>query len=162
VIWWPAAPRGSLRGSTRSRRSTVCLGSTSIGRRIVPPFYVGGTGTRSRPGSTSSRCLLSGKALQKFLCAEVRTETGRWKDGQKIRDLQADERCCRSVLDFLSDVWVEGQPRPAEAAALSCVRKASGGGGGNSPLVTRQATTGDIYTRGGKLPPWVSGRVSDV
>jgi len=44
----------------------------------------------------------------------------------------------------LSDVWVEGQPRPAEAAALSCVRKSSGGGGGNSPLVTRQAATGDI------------------
>jgi len=44
----------------------------------------------------------------------------------------------------LSDVWVEGQPGPAEAAALSCVRKSSGGGGGNSPLVTRQAATGDI------------------
>jgi len=44
----------------------------------------------------------------------------------------------------LSDVWVEGQSRPAEAAALSCVQKSSGGGGGNSPLVTRQAATGDI------------------
>jgi len=63
---------------------------------------------------------------------------------------------------MMSEIWVEVQPRLDEAAALSCIRKASGGGGGNSPLVTRQAATGDIYTGGGKLPPWVSGRVSDV
>jgi len=44
----------------------------------------------------------------------------------------------------LSDIWVEGQPRLDEATVLSCVRKSSGGGGGNSPLVTRQAATGDI------------------
>jgi len=44
----------------------------------------------------------------------------------------------------LSEIWVEVQPRLDEAAALSCVRKSSGGGGGNSPLVTRQAATGDI------------------
>jgi len=54
-----------------------------------------------------------------------------------------DSRMYRRRLQ-LSDVWVKGQPRPAEAAALSCVRKSSGGGGGNSPLVTRQAATGDI------------------
>jgi len=70
--------------------------------------------------------------------------------------------CCSSVRGEVSEIWVEVQPRLDEAAALSCVRKASGGGGGNSPLVTRQAATGDIYTGGGKLPPWVSGRVSDV
>ena len=44
----------------------------------------------------------------------------------------------------MSDVWVEGQPRPGEAGVLSCVQKASGGGGGNSPLVTRQVATDDI------------------
>ena len=58
------------------------------------------------------------------------------------------ERFFCPVLAFriikLSDMWVKGQPRPAEAAALSCVWKLSGGGGGNSPLVTRQAATGDI------------------
>jgi len=47
----------------------------------------------------------------------VRTETGRWKDGQKIRDLQADERCCRSVLDFLSPSYV-GRRVPAEGGAV--------------------------------------------
>jgi len=52
--------------------------------------------------------------------------------------------CCSSVRGVVSDVWVEGQPRPAEAAALSCIRKSSGGAGGYSPLVTRQAATGDI------------------
>jgi len=52
--------------------------------------------------------------------------------------------CCSSVRGEVSDVWVVGQPRLAEAAALSCVWKSSGGGGGNSPLVTRQAATSDI------------------
>jgi len=61
----------------------------------------------------------------------------------------------------MSDVWVEGQPRPDEAVALSCIWKSSGGGGGNSPLVTRQVATGDIQTAGGKFPPRVSGRVGD-
>jgi len=42
------------------------------------------------------------KAQQKILWEEVRKETGRWKDRWKIRDLQADERCSRAVLDFLS------------------------------------------------------------
>jgi len=70
--------------------------------------------------------------------------------------------CCSSVRGEVSEIWVEVQPTLDEAAALSCVQKASGGGGGNSSLVTRQAATGDIYTGGGKLPPWVSGRVSDV
>jgi len=69
--------------------------------------------------------------------------------------------CCSSVRGEVSDVWVEGQPRHTEAAALSCVRKSSGGGGGNSPLVTRQAATGDIKTGGDKLLPRASGRVGD-
>jgi len=60
-----------------------------------------------------------------------------------------------------SDVWVESQPRPGKAVALSCVWKSSGGRGGNSPLVTWQVTTDDIQTGGGKLPPRVSGRVGD-
>ena len=42
------------------------------------------------------------KAQQKILWAEVKKETGRWKDRWKIRDLLADERCARPVLDFLS------------------------------------------------------------
>jgi len=54
--------------------------------------------------------------------------------------------CCSSVRGEVSDVWVEGQPRPDEAAALSCVRKSSGGRGGKSPLVTRQVATQGIRT----------------
>jgi hypothetical protein len=36
------------------------------------------------------------------LWAEVRKETGRWKSRWRVRDLLADERCNRAVLDFLS------------------------------------------------------------
>jgi len=32
----------------------------------------------------------------------VKKETGRWKDRWKVRDLLADGRCSRAVLDFLS------------------------------------------------------------
>jgi hypothetical protein len=39
---------------------------------------------------------------QKTLWVEVRKETGRWKSRWKIRDLLADKRCSRAVLDFLS------------------------------------------------------------
>jgi len=42
------------------------------------------------------------KAQQKILWAEVRKETGRWKSQWKIRDLLADGRCSRAVLDFLT------------------------------------------------------------
>jgi hypothetical protein len=42
------------------------------------------------------------KEQQKTLWAEVRKETGRWKSRWKVRDLLADERCSRAVLDFLS------------------------------------------------------------
>ena len=65
------------------------------------------------------------------------------------------------IVDSMSNIWVKSQPRPDEAAALSCIWNSSGGRGGNSPLVTRQVTTGDIQTTGGKLPPRVTGRVGD-
>jgi len=39
---------------------------------------------------------------QKALWAEVKKETGRGKNRWKIKDLLADERCSRAVLDFLS------------------------------------------------------------
>jgi hypothetical protein len=42
------------------------------------------------------------KEQQKTVWAEVRKETGRWKSCWKVRDLLADERCNRAVLDFLS------------------------------------------------------------
>jgi hypothetical protein len=42
------------------------------------------------------------KEQQKTLWAEVRKETGRGKSRWKVRDLLADERCSRAVLDFLS------------------------------------------------------------
>jgi ribonuclease HI len=42
------------------------------------------------------------KAQQKILWAEVKKETGRWKDRWKIRDLLADGRCSRAVLEFLA------------------------------------------------------------
>jgi hypothetical protein len=41
------------------------------------------------------------KLQQKTLWAEVRRDTGRGKNRFKIRDLFADERCTRAILDFL-------------------------------------------------------------
>jgi len=46
--------------------------------------------------------------------AEVKKETGRWKDRWKARDLLADAGCSREVLDFLSSTDV-GRRVPAEA-----------------------------------------------
>jgi hypothetical protein len=52
---------------------------------------------------------------QKTLWAEVGKETGRWKSGWTIRDLLADVRCSRAVLDFLSTPDVGRRvPFPAE------------------------------------------------
>jgi hypothetical protein len=57
------------------------------------------------------------KAQQKILWAKVRKETG----SGKVRDLLADERCNRAVLDFLSSTDV-GRWVPAEAEdAMSVV-----------------------------------------
>jgi len=36
----------------------------------------------------------------------VKKETGRWKDRWKVRDLMADGRCSRAVLEFLSSTDV--------------------------------------------------------
>jgi len=63
------------------------------------------------------------KAEQKILWAEVRKETGRWKGRWKVRDLMADERCGRAVLDFLSTTDV-GRRVPAEEDAVSEVSEA--------------------------------------
>jgi len=60
------------------------------------------------------------KAQQKILWAEVRKETGRWKSRWKIRNLLADERCGRAVLDFLSTTnvgrWAPGKEEDAGSA----------------------------------------------
>ena len=54
------------------------------------------------------------KPQQNILWAEVKKETGRWKDRWKVRDLLADGRCSRAVLDFPSSTDV-GRRVPAEA-----------------------------------------------
>ena len=60
------------------------------------------------------------KEQQKTLWAEVRKETGRWKSRWKVRDLLADERCSRAVLDFLSTTDVGRLvPAPVEEDAQS-------------------------------------------
>jgi len=63
------------------------------------------------------------KAQQKILWAEVRKETGEGKDRWKIRNLLADERCGRAVLDFLSTTDV-GRRVPAEEDGVSEVSEA--------------------------------------
>jgi len=59
---------------------------------------------------------------QKALWAEVRKETGRGWDRWKVRDLLADERCVRPVLDFLSATDVGRlAPSTEEEDAVSAV-----------------------------------------
>ena len=60
------------------------------------------------------------KPQQRILWAEVKKETGRWKDRWKVRVLLADGRCSRAVLDFLSATDVG---RRAPAALLQPIRR---------------------------------------
>jgi hypothetical protein len=62
---------------------------------------------------------------QKDLWAEVREETGRGKDRFKIRDLVANTRCSRAVLDFLSNTDV-GRRVPNAAVEEDVRSEASG------------------------------------
>jgi len=52
------------------------------------------------------------KMQQKILWAEVRKETGRGKNRFTIRDLFADERCIRPILDFLRTTRVGARVGP--------------------------------------------------
>ena len=62
------------------------------------------------------------KPQQKALWAEVKKETERWKDRWKMRDLLADGRCSRAVLDFLSATDVGRRvPGVEEDDAVSAV-----------------------------------------
>ena len=62
------------------------------------------------------------KPQQKILWAEVKKEIGRWKDRWKVRDLLADGRCSRAVLDFLSTSDVGRRaPEVEEDDAVSAV-----------------------------------------
>jgi hypothetical protein len=60
------------------------------------------------------------RGQQRTLWAEVRKETGKGKNRWKVRDLLADERCSRAVLDFLATTDVGRRvPAPAEEDAQS-------------------------------------------
>jgi len=58
--------RGSPQGSTNSRPVTAYPGSTYNGRRTTPRPSAGGAGVRSRRGTTSSRCVPSGRASRRY------------------------------------------------------------------------------------------------
>ena len=55
------------------------------------------------------------------LWAEVKKETGRWKDRWKVKDLLADGRCSRAVLDFLAATDVGRRVPVEEEDAVSAV-----------------------------------------
>jgi len=55
------------------------------------------------------------KMQQKTLWAEVRRKTGKGKNRFRIRDLLADERCTRPVLDFLHTTGVGSMVGPKAA-----------------------------------------------
>jgi hypothetical protein len=120
---------------SRQRPDQTVAGST---KRLASRFYQLKTGhylsgrhlnwTKKRPTARCWWCsyriqtrehdlkvCLSWKEQQKTLWAEVRKETGKWKSRWKVRDLLADERCSRAVLDFLSTTDVGRLvPAPAE------------------------------------------------
>ena len=128
----PGAPKGSPHGSAGCRRGSSRKGSASAGRRTAPPPVL----VVPVPDPDSGAPLQGvpwWKPRQKILCAEVRKKTGRWKDRWKIRDLLADERCSRAVLDFLTSTDV-GKWAPAEeedtVSEVSGGAAGVGGGGG--------------------------------
>jgi len=61
------------------------------------------------------------KPQQKILWMEVKKETGRWKDRWKVRDLLADGRGSRAVLDFLATTDVGWRVPGEEDDAVSAV-----------------------------------------
>ena len=54
------------------------------------------------------------KLQQKVLWTDVQKERGRWKSWWKIRDLLADKRCGKAVLDFLTAMDVGRLVPPVE------------------------------------------------
>ena len=54
------------------------------------------------------------KAQQKTMWAEIRKKTGRGKNRFTIRELFADERCTRAILDFLRTTKVGARVGPRE------------------------------------------------
>jgi len=77
----------------------------------------------------TSHCLTG----QYLAWAEVRRETGRGKDQFDIRDLFADERCSRPILDFLSTTDVGRLRKMLRVRCRSrnsgCGEKGKSGGG---------------------------------
>jgi len=53
--------------------------------------------------------------------AEVKKETGRWKYRWKVRDLLANRRCSRAMLDFLVTTDVGRRVPGEEGDAISAV-----------------------------------------
>jgi len=101
------APRGSPRGSTYQLKAGQCRTGQYLHwakKRPDPQCW-----WCQAPSQTREH-LFKGcpkrKREQKILWAEVRKETGRGKSQCRIRDLFADERCSRAVLDFLTSTDV--------------------------------------------------------
>jgi len=130
------------------KQDTAYPGSTFIGRIWTgPPRNAGGVGIRTKLGSLFKVCP-GWKAQQKILWAEMRKETGRWKDRWKILDLLADERCSPAVLDFFPSADVGKRVLAKVEAAVSEVSEAElrewvegaearelGAGGGSPPFL---------------------------
>jgi len=70
------------------------------------------------------------EAQQKILWAGVQKKTGRWKSRWKIRDLLADERCSRAVLDSLASTDVAKRVPAEEDTERGVGGRAAGEGGG--------------------------------
>jgi ribonuclease HI len=121
-------PDGAVAGSTKRHASRFyqlktghCLTGQHLHRmksRPSPQCWWCASGTQTRD-HLFKECV-EWREQQRILWAEVRKETGRWKSRWRVRDLLADERCSRAVLDFLSTTDVGRlAPAPAEEDAQS-------------------------------------------
>ena len=113
VALWPAAPR------LASRYYQLKTGHARTGQylhwvKVRPDAQCWWCKCPSQTRDHLFKVCLDWKMQQKVLWAEVLKETKRWKSRWTVRDLLADRRCGRAVLDFLTSTDVGRLVPPLE------------------------------------------------
>jgi len=92
------------------------------------------------------------KVQQKVLWVEVQKETGRWKSRWKIRDLLADKRCRKAVLDFLTATDVGRLVPPVEEDGAGARRQNGSSESGRSGKRNRRRRQRSWVLRKARAP----------
>ena len=103
-------PEGVVAGSTKRLASRyyqlktghACIGQYLHWARVRPTAQCWWCQCPSQTRDHLFKVCPEWEMQQKILWAEVLKETKRWKSRWTVRDLLANERCVRAVLDFLS------------------------------------------------------------